>query len=91
MEERANVMALSKTQMWIVTTIVMVMALVNGWAVMFYVKSAEREQKQEERITVVEKEVCTKEELKQIVVEVVDARFDRFELMLQQKYKITNK
>jgi hypothetical protein len=76
---------------WILPIMLSILAIISAWSLFAVKANMDREAEQDARITKIEQSICTKAEIKEIMVETIDGRFDRFELFLQQKYKITPK
>jgi len=76
---------------WILPIMLSVTAILSAWGLFAVKSNLDREAEQDARITKIEQSICTKAEMKEIMTEAIDGRFDRFELFLQQKYKITPK
>ena len=84
-------MSLSTKWIKIITVILATAAILNVWAVKLYFEAVEQQRLQDDRIAQLEKEICTKEELRIMIDEAFEAHFNRFELYLQDKYIITPK
>ena len=75
----------------IVAIVTVILVILNVWVVKLYGDLENEINKNEKEIVQLKTEICTKEEMKVLVKDVVDSRFDKFELFLQEKYKITPK
>lgn len=65
--------------------------ILNGWFLWSANVRYEQEKNQDIRIDKVESTICTKQEVKEAMSEVVKAELNSFELRLQEKYKIIPK
>ena len=84
-------MSLSTKWIKIITIILATAAILNVWAVKLYFEAVEQQRLQDDRIAQLEKEICTKEELRIMIDEAFESHFNGFELYLQDKYIITPK
>ena len=75
----------------IVAIVTVILVILNVWVVKLYGDLENEINKNEKEIVQLKTDICTKEEMKVLVKDVVDSRFDKFELFLQEKYKITPK
>ena len=84
---------MSLTTRWIkvITVILATAAILNVWAVSLYFDAVKQQRIQDERITKLEKQICTKAEMQVMINVAFEAHFDKFELHLQDKYRITPK
>jgi hypothetical protein len=60
--------------------------IASAWLLYSKEQADAKQQQVEERLDKVEKDICTPETMELIMVKVVDARFDKFEIYLQDKY-----
>ena len=90
--------SIKKYRQWIIGVVVSVLltfaTIINGWAVKIFTSQEEEKKGIIRRIEVIEKDHLTKQDLEEVncnIIEKIDARFDKFELYFQTKYKITPK
>lgn len=76
---------------YVLPIILAILTLANGWILFAAKNNSLKEEKQNERLDRLESQVCTKQETKDILKEIIDSRFDKFELFLQDKYNISPK
>ena len=87
-------MAVSSYQKWIIGVLLSLITIANVWASLAFLGYKASQEGIRNRITKLEKEQITKEDLKEancFLLDKIDARFDRFELYILDKYKITKK
>jgi len=87
-------MAFNVYQRWVVTILVAIITIVNVWAVIYRNEAVAERRELKRRVDCLEKDVLTKQDLETIKVylgKAIDARFDKFEIYLQDKYKIKSR